>query len=98
MLATRERVPLPDLLEAYPPDAGAIAVLGYIQIAHDDGHEVDEPVEDLRLDDQKEGAEKRRTESEGERAQADEYAHLLRGQASTKPRSRRPATAPSGRG
>ena len=42
MLAVRERVPLPDVLEEHPPNGGAIEVLGYIQIANDDRHEVDE--------------------------------------------------------
>ncbi len=34
-------VSLEDLLERFPPSLGAIEVLGYIQIAHDDGHEID---------------------------------------------------------
>ncbi|QDT98782.1 DUF3375 family protein [Gimesia aquarii] len=37
-----ERLPLSDLLETCPPVNGAIEMLGYIQIAHDEGHEVDE--------------------------------------------------------
>ena len=35
------RTPLPELLRDYPA-TGTIEVLGYIQLAHDDGHEVDE--------------------------------------------------------
>jgi hypothetical protein len=42
MLESHSQITLPDLLEAYSPKGGAIEVLGYIQIAHDDGHEVDE--------------------------------------------------------
>lgn len=37
-----ERVPLAQVLESHPLTTGAIEVLGYIQIAHDGGHEVDE--------------------------------------------------------
>jgi len=37
-----ERVPLRDVIAAHPLSAGAIEILGYIQIAHDGGHEVDE--------------------------------------------------------
>lgn len=37
----REALTLPELLEVHPPKAGSIEVLGYIQIAHDDGHIVD---------------------------------------------------------
>ena len=40
-LRSRDRVPLAELLASHPPEAGAIEVLGYVQIAHDDGHEVD---------------------------------------------------------
>ncbi len=42
VLQSAERTTLPELLRAYPPTAGSIEVLGYIQLAHDDGHEVDE--------------------------------------------------------
>jgi hypothetical protein len=42
MNAGRDRVPLADVLEAHPLTTGAIDVLGYIQIAHDGGHEVNE--------------------------------------------------------
>jgi len=35
-------LPLPDLLEVHPVTAGVLEVLGYLQIAHEDGHEVDE--------------------------------------------------------
>ena len=40
-LRERDRVPLVELLAEHPPKSGAIEVLGYVQIAHDDGHEVD---------------------------------------------------------
>ncbi|WP_425398679.1 DUF3375 domain-containing protein [Aeoliella sp.] len=33
-------VTLPELLEAYPVTTGAIELLGYLQLAHDEGHEV----------------------------------------------------------
>jgi len=36
-----QRVSLPQLLESHPLQSGAIEVLGYIQLAHDQGHEVD---------------------------------------------------------
>jgi hypothetical protein len=40
---------LADLLESYPP-LGAIEVLGYLQIANDDGHQIEhEAVEKLVL-------------------------------------------------
>lgn len=42
-----ERLPLSDLLEACPPLNGAIEMLGYIQIAHDEGHEVGEKSVDI---------------------------------------------------
>ena len=41
LVQTAERVSLPELLAAHPPRSGSIEVLGYIQIAHDDGHDVD---------------------------------------------------------
>jgi hypothetical protein len=41
-VATEERMTLPELLQEYQPTGGTIEVLGYIQLAHDDGHEVDE--------------------------------------------------------
>ncbi|MBR9800672.1 DUF3375 family protein [bacterium] len=34
-------VTLSQLLEVYPPQGGTIEVLGYIQLAHDQGHEID---------------------------------------------------------
>jgi hypothetical protein len=37
-----EQITLPDLLQAHPATGGTIEVLGYIQLAHDDGHTVDE--------------------------------------------------------
>jgi len=36
------RTTLGELIEEFPPSAGSIELLGYIQLAHDDGHEVDE--------------------------------------------------------
>jgi len=36
------RFTLPELLAVHPPTNGSIEVLGYLQLAHDDGHEVDE--------------------------------------------------------
>lgn len=41
MLASRSTATLADLLEEYPPHGGVVEVLGYLQIAHDDGHLVD---------------------------------------------------------
>ena len=41
MLRDRDRIPLTDLLAAHPPESGAVEVLGYVQIAHDDGHHID---------------------------------------------------------
>ncbi len=50
MLREASRIPLPELLEAHPPTAGAVEVLGYVQIAHDDGHHIDNRVtETIRL-------------------------------------------------
>jgi hypothetical protein len=41
---------LAELLEVHPPESGAVEVLGYIQIAHDDGHHIDpQQVDVLRL-------------------------------------------------
>ncbi len=37
-----EELPLSQLLEACPPSGGAVEILGYIQLAHDGGHVVDE--------------------------------------------------------
>lgn len=42
LLRSSERVTLPQLLAAHPLTSGSIEVLGYIQLAHDEGHEVDE--------------------------------------------------------
>jgi hypothetical protein len=41
MVASAEQATLPELLHEHPPTGGTIEVLGYIQLAHDDGHEVD---------------------------------------------------------
>lgn len=52
VLQSTEQVTLPDLLEQYPASGGTIEVLGYIQLAHDDGHQVDETrVEIVYVDD-----------------------------------------------
>lgn len=40
-LATRESISLSQLLDDHPPDSGVVEILGYMQIAHDDGHDVD---------------------------------------------------------
>lgn len=40
LVRTVERVPLTELLDKHPPAGGSVEVLGYIQVAHDDGHEV----------------------------------------------------------
>lgn len=42
LLKTTEQLPLPELLELHPPAGGTIEVLGYIQLAHDDGHQMNE--------------------------------------------------------
>ncbi len=50
MLREASRIPLPELLVAHPPTAGAVEILGYVQIAHDDGHHIDNRVtETIRL-------------------------------------------------
>ena len=50
MLRETSRLPLPEVLIAHPPTAGAVEVLGYVQIAHDDGHHIDQQVtETIRL-------------------------------------------------
>jgi hypothetical protein len=38
LVADRGAGTLAELLDAFPPDGGVIEVLGYLQIAHDDGH------------------------------------------------------------
>jgi hypothetical protein len=42
LLRSSDQFTLPQLLDAHPPEGGTIEVLGYIQLAHDYGHEVDE--------------------------------------------------------
>lgn len=42
LVQTGDSVSLPELLEVHPLESGSIEVLGYLQLAHDDGHEVDE--------------------------------------------------------
>jgi hypothetical protein len=40
LLQSREQATLPEVLQAHPPHGGTIEILGYIQLAHDDGHSV----------------------------------------------------------
>ena len=47
LLREEETLALPDLLRRHPPESGAVEVLGYIQIAHDEGHEVDDTVTEV---------------------------------------------------
>jgi len=47
LVRSEAQVSLPDLLAAHPPQSGSIEVLGYIQIAHDDGHRVDDEQMDV---------------------------------------------------
>lgn len=46
LLSDQQRLPLPQLLALYPPQAGAIEVLGYLQIAHDEGHWIDQSIKE----------------------------------------------------
>lgn len=53
-LSKRDRLSLTELFEHDPPEGGVIEVLGFLQIAHDDGHEVDTEQTDiiqLKMDD-----------------------------------------------
>jgi hypothetical protein len=47
MVESRGRTSLPELLEIHPLTSGPIELLGYLQLAHDGGHEVDEGQVDL---------------------------------------------------
>ncbi len=47
LLREEDVVALPDLLRKHPPQSGAVEVLGYIQIAHDEGHEVDATITEV---------------------------------------------------
>ncbi|MCA9145974.1 MAG: DUF3375 domain-containing protein [Planctomycetaceae bacterium] len=47
LLHEEDVVALPDLLRKHPPQSGAVEVLGYIQIAHDEGHEVDATITEV---------------------------------------------------
>ncbi len=38
---------LAELVESYPIDAGVVELLGYLQIAHDDGHRIDDSQTDM---------------------------------------------------
>jgi hypothetical protein len=40
LVGSEGQATLPELLNVHPPTAGTIEVLGYIQLAHDDGHEI----------------------------------------------------------
>jgi len=42
LVQTHQRLTLPELLEIHPPTSGSLEVLAYIQLAHDEGHEVDD--------------------------------------------------------
>jgi len=42
VVAAAQETTLPELLREHPATGGTIEVLGYIQLAHDDGHEVNE--------------------------------------------------------
>ncbi|QDT32220.1 DUF3375 domain-containing protein [Thalassoglobus polymorphus] len=44
-LKLRSAPTLADVLDEYPPTSGAVEVLGYLQIAKDDNHHIDETVE-----------------------------------------------------
>lgn len=46
-LGKRDQLSLVELLEENPPDGGVIEVLGFLQIAHDDGHRVDTETRDV---------------------------------------------------
>lgn len=51
MLQEIPQLPLADLLLAHPPQSGAVEVLGYVQIAHEDGHHIDDRItETIRLE------------------------------------------------
>ena len=53
LVQTQSRLTLPELLETYPPTSGSLEVLAYIQLAHDQGHEVDDSqVEVTYIDDE----------------------------------------------
>jgi hypothetical protein len=57
VLQSAERTTLPELLRAHPAAGGTIEVLGYIQLAHDDGHEVDDDeVEVIHIEDPQDDA------------------------------------------
>lgn len=47
LVRRRRRVTLAELLKVHPPQGGMIEVLGYVQLAHDDGHQVDREQIDL---------------------------------------------------
>lgn len=60
LFQSNERFTLPQLLELHPPTGGSIEVLGYIQLAHDCGHEVDEnQVEVIYVEDPEETGDSR---------------------------------------
>jgi hypothetical protein len=45
-VSSRGRITLPELMKFYPAKSGTLELLGYIQLAHDDGHIVDESTTD----------------------------------------------------
>ncbi len=47
MVKTQPRTSLPKLLEVHPPTDGPMELLGYVQLAHDGGHQVDEGQTDV---------------------------------------------------
>ncbi len=54
LVQTRTRLTLPELLEIHPPTSGSLEVLAYIQLAHDQGHKVDDSQVDVTyIDDEK---------------------------------------------
>ena len=48
-IACRGSLTLGDLLSEHPPEAGVIEVLGYLQIARDDGHIISREAEETIL-------------------------------------------------
>lgn len=46
-LESRDVISLPDLINLHPAKSAGIELLGYIQLAHDDGHLVDESATDI---------------------------------------------------
>lgn len=57
MVQFSERMTLPELIDACPLTNGSIEMLGYIQLAHDEGHDVDENQMDIVTLDTGDGAQ-----------------------------------------